>query len=126
LKGKDDHCKGSLLRVGNRFMYSRDRQVTATGESLAAAVMGTADLRAAQALIDFEISAGIISDGSWWITRSTLPFRVHSVFTHSMSGSAYSNMADLDPEGGAVTRHWEITASEGDISMLFDGNSKKF
>jgi hypothetical protein len=126
LKGKDDHCSGRLLRVGNRFMYSRARQIAATGESLSDAVEGAEDRHAAQALIDFEISAGIISDGAWKITRSTLPFRADSVFTHSMSGGAGFSVADLDPAGAAITRHWEITASEGDTSVFFDGNSENF
>jgi hypothetical protein len=126
LKGKDDHCQGSLLRTGNNFMYSRARQVAAMGDSLSDAIEGATDLHAAQALIDFEISAGIISDGTWWITRSTLPFRADSVFTHGMSGSTLLGVADLDPNGAAMTRHWEITASEGNLSAFFDGDSEDF
>jgi hypothetical protein len=96
------------------------------GECLSDAIEGAADIHAAQVLIDFEISAGIISDGTWWITRSTLPFRADSVFTHSMSGSTILGVADLDPSGTAMTRHWEITASEGNVSAFFDGNSENF
>lgn len=126
LKGKDDHCRGSLLRVGNKFMYSRERQAAAMGDHLSDAIEGAADLHGAQALIDFEISAGIISEGTWWIIRSTLPFRADSVFTHSLSGNTHLGVADIDPSGAAMTRHWEITASEGDVSTFFDGNSENF
>ena len=126
LRGEDGHCQGGLLRVGNKFMYTRDRHAAATGDSLADAIEGAADIHAARALIDFEISAGIISNGAWWITRSTLPFRANNVFTYSMSGSTRFGVADLDPNGAAITRRWEITASEGDTSTFFDGNSENF
>jgi len=125
LKGKDDECWGSLLRVGNMFMYSRDRQGTAEGDSLADSIAGAADIRAAQALIDFEISVGFISDGAWRITRSTLPFRVNTLFTQNTPGSAGFSVADLDPRGAAITRRWEIAASEGDTSIFLDKNSEK-
>jgi hypothetical protein len=123
LKGKDAPCWGSVVRVGNMFAYARDRQVKLVGDSLAACIAGAANIEAARALVDFEISMGVISDDVWRITRSTLPFRVDSVFTQILQGETHSSMADLAPGGEAMTRDWEIVASEGDTSVFFDGNS---
>jgi hypothetical protein len=122
LKGTEHGGWGSVLRVGNMFAYARDRQVAATQDSLAACIAGAADLNAAHALVDFEISIGTIAADTWRITRSTLPFRVNAVFAHRM-GNARFSMADLAPGGAAITREWEITASEGDTSVFSDGNS---
>jgi hypothetical protein len=123
LKGKNAPCWGSVLRVGNMFAYARDRQVKLLGDSLAACVAGAADIKAARALVDFEVSVGMISGDGWRITRSTLPFRVDTVLTHGMQGDAHFTMADLTAGGAAMTRDWEIVASEGDTSVFFDGNS---
>jgi hypothetical protein len=121
LRGLDDGRLGSLLRVGNLFMLARDRQSPAQGSSLAAAVAGAADLAAARAIIDFEISAGIITDDAWLITRSTLPFRVGANLARKMPGEARFGTADLNPEGAAITRLWEITVAEGELATLLAG-----
>jgi hypothetical protein len=121
LRGLDDERWGSLLRVGNLFMLARDRQCPVQGGSLAAAVAGAADLAAARALVDFEISAGVITAEAWQITRSTLPFRVGASLTCQMSGEARLHTADLSPEGAAITRHWEIISAEGEPASFLAG-----
>ena len=122
MKGKDAPCWGSVVRVGNMFAYARDRQVKLAGDSLAACIAGAADIEAAQALVDFEISMGVISGDVWRITRSTLPFRVDSVFAYGMEGETRFSVADFTQDGEAMIRDWEIVASEGDTSVFFDGN----
>ncbi len=67
-----------LLRVGAHFGYVRGRVAgnsPAPGVTLRDAV-ARADLEAARALMDLEISLGTVEDGRWVINRSTLPFRV--------------------------------------------------
>ena len=123
LKGMDAPCWGSVVRVGNMFAYARDRQGKLAGDSLAARIAGAADIEAARALVDFEISMGVVSGDVWRITRSTLPFRVDRVFAYGMQGETRLSVADLDPGGEAMTRDWEVVTSEGDTSVFFDGNS---
>jgi hypothetical protein len=65
-----------FLRVGPFFMFARDRAVTPPpGTRLADGVAGAADIKAARALIDCEISFGHVETG-YQIIASTLPHRV--------------------------------------------------
>jgi hypothetical protein len=69
-----------LVRTGDCFMFARGRVETRfAAPTLAECVAGAADLAAARALLDCEISFGRITCGAWRILRSTLPFRVGAV-----------------------------------------------
>lgn len=105
---------GFLLRLGGIFMFARGRAAALpAGEDLAACVAAAPDVAAARALVDCEISFGMVADGAWRIERSSLPFRVGD---------------DLAPRwqaGGLVVsgegaHTWRIAAAEGDTSTLFD------
>lgn len=118
LRAVNDGRWGCLLRVGAFFMLTRDREGHLTGGTLTEAVAGADNLRAARALVDFEVSLGTVSGNLWRITRSSLPFRENSNFLLTTLGSAGLDIADLDANGEPITRRWEITYSEGDISAI--------
>ena len=107
------------------FMYSRDRQAAAHGASLGAAVAGAASLDEARALLDFEVSFGIVTENTWRIVRSTLPFRTGAMLRHAAAGSGYIRVRGHGAGGAAADRLWEIAAAEGDTSILLNGNSEK-
>ena len=121
LQGERDGRWGQLLRVGNLFMFARDRQQPALGKTMAACVTAAPSLLAAQDAIDFEISFGQISPEGWRITRSTLPFRQDSWLRHKMTGPNVL-IDDVAPDGGAFVRSWKITVTEGDTSVFIDAN----
>jgi hypothetical protein len=112
LKNGADGPLGHLVRVGDMFMYARDRAMKLVNGSLADAVRGAADVAAARGLIDFEISFGTAGAAGWRITRSTLPYRVGAAFDFRLHGSAGLAQDDLSPEGRGMTRSWEIVQAE--------------
>lgn len=114
LKGAADGVWGSLLRVGDLFMYSRDRAGSLPAGSLAEAVRNAANEQEAQSLIDFEVSFGIVSAEGWRIIRSTLPFREDQLFHFQFGGNAGLESEDILSDGTNMTRTWEIINSEGD------------
>ncbi len=120
LEDREDGRRGSLIRVGNHFMYARDRLGLATGADLAAAVAGAASLAAARALLDVEISFGHVSGDHWRITRSSLPFRQDLDLPRRGQGSAGLLIAEHDAGGGTTTRAWTIVAAEGEAACLLD------
>ncbi|OYV59812.1 MAG: hypothetical protein B7Z71_07295, partial [Acidocella sp. 21-58-7] len=79
LKNAHDGIWGNLLRVGDLFMYSRDRGTQLANSSLIEAVRGAVNVKAAREMIDFEISFGRISNEGWQITRSSLPYRENTM-----------------------------------------------
>ena len=126
LRDKEDGRWGCLLRTGGMFMYARGRLGSPAGATLAQAVAAAASLPAAQALLDFEISFGLIGDGGWLITRSTLPFRENTFLRHQLSAGEGLHVADLTPAGAPQTRIWETIGREGDTSILLNGNYESF
>lgn len=130
---QDEHgLAGFLVRVGDIFMYARNRSVVLpTGVSLAGLVKGCS-LQEGCALIDCEISLGRIRDGSWLIGRSTLPFRTKTDLSPKPSLDRETfTVADLATYGGSTVRRWKVLevdlpdrhpmgSGEGrDISFLF-------
>jgi hypothetical protein len=107
-----------LVRVGASFMYCRDRGLSLPPlRSLSDGIAAAADIHAARALIDCEISFGSITPGGFQITASTLPFRVgrtldQQVMPHSVV------LRDLDPDGVAVARRWDVLETEGELHHL--------
>jgi hypothetical protein len=125
LRDAEDGRWGCLLRAGDVFMLARDRQAPVAGASLAEAVAGAATLRAAQRLVDFEISLGRIEGGIWRIARSSLPFRVGAEFSSAPRGATQLDIAGVRPDGGAASRRWEIAGCWGDTSTLLNVNRQK-
>lgn len=113
LKDAADGVWGNLLRVGDFFMYSRNRTSALVNGTLVDAVRGAVNVKAARDLIDYEISFGTVSSAGWQITRSTLPFREAASFDFQWEGSAGLTYDDIAPDGQKTIRRWEILSAEG-------------
>jgi hypothetical protein len=107
-----------LVRVGESFMYARDRaQPLPPLRSLSAAIAAAADIHAARAMIDCEISVGRITPQGFQITASTLPYRVGRMLNQRFMARRVA-LDDVDPNGIAVERRWDLHDTEGDIHHL--------
>jgi len=122
---------GFLVRVGDIFMYARNRSVVLpTGGSLANLARDSSP-QEARALVDCEISLGRVRDGSWLIGRSTLPFRVKTDLSPKpLPERGAFTVADLASYGGPMLRRWKVvevdlpdrhaeSRDERNISFLF-------
>jgi len=113
-----DGLEGFLVRVGDIFMYVRNRAVALPrGGSLADLVSGCSP-QEARTLLDCEISLGRVRDGSWLISRSSLPFRVKADLKPSFSidGEGVAT-ADITGAGKASVRNWKIVDLEVDAQQ---------
>ncbi len=84
---------GFIVRVGRAFMYARAGISASlpTGSLLADHVEAAPSLRAAQELVDCEISFGRVTEaGGWIIERSSLPFREEARLDPALDSSASS------------------------------------
>jgi hypothetical protein len=116
LRDRATGCEGVLVRVGDTFMYARGRMAALpSGVSLTDSIEGAASLRAAQDLMDCEISIGGTGPVGWIIKRSSLPFKegLHLSPGIRDCGAKYLT-ADLTPEGTWATREWDILDIQGD------------
>lgn len=113
LQGAGDGIRGNLLRVGNLFMYSRGRAAPLAGGTLRDAVSAAANVNAARALIDCEISFGTVAPDGWQITASTLPYRKNAAFNFRLQSHAGLVNDDIAPDGKKITRAWQITMAQG-------------
>jgi len=105
--------KGALIRLGNLFMYARERDLLPPPHlHLRDCVAGAATLDAARALLDCEISQGAVTSAGWIVQRSSLPFREGKPLA-PVPGPTTLATADTDRGGGATVRHWEITDQRG-------------
>ncbi len=125
LRSRTDGRCGSLLRVGEQFMFARDRLVRAAGSNLAEAVAAAATTQDARQLVDLEISLGSILGERWTITRSTLPYRAGAAFRACAHRSFGLAIADTAPDGAAMNAQWEIIGAQGDTSILLNANPEK-
>ncbi len=97
---------GFIVRVGDVFMAARGRPgVTADQCRLPRLIAGARDLAEAQDLVDMDVCLGSISARSWFIERSSLPFREGARFSASRSEGLILT-ADITPGGTPVTRRW--------------------
>ena len=106
---------GIVVRVGDVFMYGRDRTNSlATGKSLEQLVKEARSVEEMQELLDCEISIG--SADGWSIGHSSLPFKqghqLNPVLAKSDSGMELT-VSDIDAFGRTVTRQWLVTCAEG-------------
>lgn len=107
-----------LLRVGDTFMFARDRAVPLPAYStLAECVAAAASVQHAQALVDCEISFGIAAPNGFRITASSLPWRIGEALGQSLRHDTFST-PDRDERNRPVMRRWEIVDTEGDIGAL--------
>jgi hypothetical protein len=119
-----DRLQGLLVRVGNIFMFARERAGSAPpARALVELVSSASSLQEAQALIDCEISFGETLEGDGLrITASTLPWRIGDVLEPRVRGTSVQ-LPERMPNGESVTARWEIVALEGDdrVSSLKSG-----
>jgi hypothetical protein len=103
VSGEGDQL-GMLIRVGDWFGW-------ACGPSTAtAASTGTADSPWSRT----EISLGVIRDGEWTITSSSLPFREGTGFAPRVTGSVVVT-SGLSAAGQPIAQQWDLLAAEGEI-----------
>ncbi|MCF4164365.1 hypothetical protein L2U69_01725 [Zavarzinia compransoris] len=113
---------GFIVRVGDRFMFARDRGVPlGAGETLGDLVADAGDMAAALALIDCEISYGTIDESGWTIGHSSLPFRegarLAPVTAHGGAGLVTTGVA---ADGGRADHVWRIETLQGVLTDLVD------
>jgi hypothetical protein len=113
LQAHDCDQRAILLRVGDLFMFARDREIALpTGRTLAECVAAADSLRAMQALLDCEISFGDVRTDCFHITASTLPYRVGDFLQPRHAGPSVTTM-DRAQHGERLQRHWRITDTRG-------------
>lgn len=110
-----------LVRAGALFMFARSRGFAVPpAPGLASLLAATPDLRAAQDLLDCEISIGTVSGTQWRIDRSTLPWRQGALLAPALveDGGGLES-ADVAAEDGAPLRlRWKLTHLEGTLPVL--------
>ncbi len=113
---------GAVVVVGDAFMYARGRAVDLpAGTRLHDLVADAGDLRAAQDLLDCEVSYGIRRGDTWTVKGSTLPYKEGRPLALTGGGRPLRHLStqDEDAEGRAMTRTWTIVACEGEIEGLW-------
>lgn len=112
-RDRESGRKGALARLGNLFMHARERAAAPPPHlHLRDCVEGAATLDAARALLDCEISQGVVTSTGWILQRSTLPFREGKPLAPLLGGTTLTT-ADTDRDGRMTARHWEITDQRG-------------
>jgi hypothetical protein len=101
-----------LARVGETFGFARSREVRIGGPpATPGRVAAARDLRAAQDLVNIELSIGTVSSGRWTIERSSLPFRVGADLAVAVDG-AVCHTRELTPDGEERPREWRVVAAD--------------
>lgn len=101
--------QGMIVRAGTIFMYVRDRAEPLAFNGSLSDMVADSSAAEARALLNCEISLGHVSGDVWTIERSSLPYRVGTTLSASLSvdrtGVSVSDVAD---NGVAFTRDWAI------------------
>jgi hypothetical protein len=109
--------KAILVRVGTEFMFARDRTTPLpTDRTLTESIAAAANLRLARAVIDCEISFGIVTPEGFRITASTLPFRRGRMLGQLALGDTITTPGRAN--GKATLSVWEILDCEGDAGAI--------
>lgn len=115
---KSDGINGRLLRVGSWFMYARDRAAALPEHtSLSECVSAAPTLSHAQALVDCEVSFGLVTRDGFLITASSLPYRIGDLLSQQPDSDTLTT-EDRDAYGSTRMRRWDITEREGELSAL--------
>ena len=118
LREANEHIAAALLRVGELFMFARERALpAAAGRTLAECVAAAPSLRHARQLVDCEISFGDVHAAGFRISASSLPFRIGDALQPQFVRDRLTTR-DRAADGAALVRHWEITAGEGELGAL--------
>jgi hypothetical protein len=118
LRDAERGTRAFLVRVGNAFMFARDRTVSlGAHRSLVEYLEGTLTLQSARQGLDCEISFGTVDSSGFRILASTLPFRREALLGQQMLGR---RLTTQDPGIGGITliRAWDLTEIEGDLGAL--------
>jgi hypothetical protein len=118
LRDNAEGVQGFLLRIGDCFMFARDRAAAVTPQhTLRQCIEQVPSLAEARALVDCEISLGEVRAGSLYITASTLPYRVDDVLDPRLARSALA-VSDRTSAGTLCQRSFEIVEIEGEPDDL--------
>jgi hypothetical protein len=111
--------EGFLIRMGDVFMYARNRAEALPRGSSLAEMVARCSLEEGQGLVDCEISLGRIQDASWRIQRSSLPFRVNVDLSpaFAIDGERLAT-ADISAQGTLFVRQWKIVDIDGSNENL--------
>jgi hypothetical protein len=101
--------EGFLVRIGDIFMYVRNRAAALPHGGSLAELVKTRSLAEGRALVDCEISLGRVRGASWLIGRSSLPFRVKADLAPSFAidGEGVTT-ADITAAAAPLMRQWTI------------------
>jgi hypothetical protein len=106
-----------LVRVGNDFMFARDRAKPLPAGTGLKEVLAGATLTSARQALDCEISSGVIDSQGFHILASTLPFRLDAILSPRVRQRQWI-VAERDSRSAAVTRSWDIAEIEGHADAL--------
>jgi len=122
LRDQQTGCDGFVVRVGKTFMYARAGSSASlpVGTHLADHVEAAPSLRAAQELVDCEISFGrVTAEGGFVIERSSLPFREGAHLDPALDPVRHAfRSSDVTDEGHVKRRSWGVIELEGDAAAL--------
>ncbi|MGB5092184.1 MAG: hypothetical protein WBN97_02580 [Parvibaculum sp.] len=121
LKDEQDGTRATLLRVGTLFMFVRDRQIRLPADRhLSDCLRSAPTLRDAQAMLDLEISQGVVTTRGWIIQRSTLPYREtdNLGLRGDLTRNGRLGTWDRDPQGRMRERLWHVQSMEGSPSAF--------
>jgi hypothetical protein len=120
LRQSGQDSEGFIVRLGQTFMYARERTLAAqSGFSLGECITQARSLEDARALIDCEISIGSIEPSGWIIARSTLPFREgQQLAITTPLNRDWIRTTDIAANGDASVRDWDIIEAEGDVRAI--------
>jgi hypothetical protein len=118
--------RASVLRVGASFGWARGRRRQLPDRrSLRELVDGAGSLAEAQDAVDVEVSLGVVRDGGWTVTASTLPYRERTALNLSLPGDpvAGDTVTTWEPTAAGQTapREWTVTDLEGDVETDAEG-----
>jgi hypothetical protein len=111
---------GMLVRAGNLFMYARARLNGLPPLSdLRELIHAAPTIGDMQDLVDCEISFGSVGADGWRIEHSSLPFKEHRCLRPlSEHRGTVLCTQDLDGDGKAVERQWNVVRQEGGFVVM--------
>jgi hypothetical protein len=119
-----DGVSGFVVRVGDIFMYVRDRTAPLPHGGSLTELVAQASPAIARGLLDCEISLGRVRGGLWLIGRSSLPFRVGSDLGLARSGyDRRVTVHDVTADGMPTTRQWTIVDLDVDSDVASGANA---
>ena len=111
----EDGRDGFLVRSGETFMYARGRAEPLPHGGSLSELVAACSLQQARLLLDCELSIGRVSNGSWVIGRSSLPFRAGADVAPLFAPDRETlTTRDITASGAPRTRIWTIVERDLD------------